>query len=171
MPAARNEPETEVITFPESQNTIECFSFRRFFSLMEDSVDLPYSLNIKQNEKQIEQVSSMGDGGKSGSFFFVSHDGALLIKTVTLEELSQLKLISDPYCKYLRNNPHSLLVRILGHYTYHLHSHNNLKFHFLLMTNIASQIAKNGFSINNVYDLKGSTYGRQVNKIKHSKPK
>lgn len=51
---------------------------------------------------------------KSGQFFFYSHDGKYMLKTQTKEENKFLKQILPQYYKYLKENPHSLLVRILG---------------------------------------------------------
>lgn len=51
---------------------------------------------------------------KSGQFFFYSHDGKFMIKTQTKEENKFMKRILPHYYKFLTENPHSLLVRILG---------------------------------------------------------
>ena len=52
-------------------------------------------MDMKQVEESLspsknrEQVFQMGEGaGKSGSFFFYSHDRRFIIKTMTDEELS-----------------------------------------------------------------------------------
>ena len=51
---------------------------------------------------------------KSGQFFFYSHDGHYMLKTQTKEENKFMKRILPHYYKYLTENPHSMLVRILG---------------------------------------------------------
>ncbi len=56
-------------------------------------------------------------GGKSGSFFFLTHDNRFLIKTITKEELNTLiKGFLKKYYKYLKENPKSLIIRIYGAY-------------------------------------------------------
>lgn len=59
-----------------------------------------YNIDMKQIEESLnpeanrEQVFQMGEGaGKSGSFFFYSHDSRFIIKTMTDEELETFKAI------------------------------------------------------------------------------
>lgn len=55
--------------------------------------------------------------GKSGSFFFFSNDGSLILKTITSDELTMLvKLFLLPYTKHIQNNSESTLSRIYGVY-------------------------------------------------------
>ncbi len=56
--------------------------------------------------------------GKSGSFFFFSHDGRFLIKTITNNELNTLigKFV-ESYFDYICNNHDSLIARVYGIYT------------------------------------------------------
>ena len=51
---------------------------------------------------------------KSGQFFFYSHDGKYMIKTQTKEENKFMKRILPHYYKFVTENPHTMLVRILG---------------------------------------------------------
>ena len=51
---------------------------------------------------------------KSGQFFFYSHDGKYMIKTQTKEENKFMKRVLPHYYKFVTENPHTLLVRILG---------------------------------------------------------
>ena len=53
-------------------------------------------------ETNAAKVFSAGEGaGRSGSFFFFSHDNKFIIKTMTTEELEvYLKMLPD-YLKYL----------------------------------------------------------------------
>jgi len=56
--------------------------------------------------------------GKSGSFFFFSHDKKFLIKTLTDNELENvLNNFMDLYYEYISENPDSLIARIYGIYT------------------------------------------------------
>lgn len=56
--------------------------------------------------------------GKSGSFFFFSHDGKFLIKTMTSSELNTF--LGDfvvSYHEHMMNNPDTILAKIYGVYT------------------------------------------------------
>ena len=55
--------------------------------------------------------------GKSGSFFFFSHDQKFLIKTLTSSELNTfLGDFSIHYYDHLVNHPDTLLAKIYGNY-------------------------------------------------------
>ena len=65
-----------------------------------------------------QQVFNAGEGsGKSGSFFFFSHDNQFLIKTMKSSELKALKSILPEYVAYLKSNPYSMLAKIYGVFT------------------------------------------------------
>jgi len=51
---------------------------------------------------------------KSGQFFFYSHDGKYMIKTMTEVECKLLRDIMPIYVEHLNENPDSLLVRFYG---------------------------------------------------------
>jgi|LauGreDrversion4_2_1035121.scaffolds.fasta_scaffold309269_1 hypothetical protein len=56
--------------------------------------------------------------GKSGSFFFFSHDQKFLIKTLTSSELNTfLGEFVISYYDHMINNPDTLLAKIYGVYT------------------------------------------------------
>ena len=56
--------------------------------------------------------------GKSGSFFFFSHNKMFLIKTLTSSELNTfLEHFVWDYYDHLVNNPETLLAKIYGVYT------------------------------------------------------
>jgi hypothetical protein len=81
-----------------------------------------------------EQVFQSGEGtGKSGSFFFFSHDKRFIIKTMTSSELSTFLRIQDAYLNHLNENPNSLLVKIFGVFT--LYPQGMGKVHVMLMEN------------------------------------
>ena len=52
--------------------------------------------------------------GKSGSFFFFSHDKKYIVKTISDVELNFLMENLQEYCHYLKDNPNSLLTRYYG---------------------------------------------------------
>ena len=55
--------------------------------------------------------------GKSGSFFFFSHDGMFLIKTMTLGDFNAFKKLFKYYFKHVNTQKDSLLARIYGVYS------------------------------------------------------
>jgi hypothetical protein len=94
---------------------------------------------------------------KSGQFFFYSHDGKYMLKTQTKEENKFMRRVLPSYYKYMMDNPHSLLVRILDMYRIEMY-HLRRKVHFVVMTSVFDSPAK----IHSIYDLKGSLIGRSA---------
>ena len=79
------------------------------FSLIERSLSPVYNR---------EQAFKAGEGtGKSGSFFFYSHDKQFIIKTMKKDEMLALKAILPEYVDYLKENPFSMLAKIYGMFT------------------------------------------------------
>ena len=66
-----------------------------------------HSLNPNLNTRSLLKVTE--GKGKSGSFFFISHDERLIIKIIQYEEKHTFKQILKRYCNHLENNPISLL--------------------------------------------------------------
>ena len=93
---------------------------------------------------------------KSGSFFFFSHDGRYLIKTLTLDECHFLQSMLPKYYHYLTNNPHSFLTHFYG--LYRLTTQTGQQIYFSIMKSILDTPLK----IQHTYDLKGSTLGRKA---------
>jgi len=63
-------------------------------------------------------VFQAGEGaGKSGSFFFFSHDKKFIIKTMRESELTVFMKILPNYIDHLQRNPDSLLAKIFGVFT------------------------------------------------------
>ena len=82
------------------------------------------NLNLNLIERSLgpaynrSQAFKAGEGsGKSGSFFFFSHDNQFIIKTMKTAELKALKRILPEYVGYLISNPHSMLAKIYGMFT------------------------------------------------------
>jgi 1-phosphatidylinositol-4-phosphate 5-kinase len=78
--------------------------------------DIICSLNIEFNR---QMVFMAGEGaGASGSFFFFSHDGKLLIKTMRGSEKKILLSMLDSYIAHIDSvNNNSLFARIYGVFT------------------------------------------------------
>jgi hypothetical protein len=122
---------------------------REFF----DVDDLGYKQSVCGDYNYIEFISN----SKSGQFFFYSHDGRYMLKTQTKEENKFLLRILPQYFEYLRQNPHSLLVRILGMHRITMY-HIRRKVHFVIMASVFDTPAQ----IHTIYDLKGSLQGREA---------
>jgi 1-phosphatidylinositol-4-phosphate 5-kinase len=95
--------------------------------------------------------------GKSGSFFFFSHDKNFIIKTMTNSDLGAFKNLFKDYFKAVATRPNSLLARIYGIYTVKMEDVEPV--HLILMGNTKRSNDKN---IVNVFDLKGSFVNREV---------
>ena len=85
----------------------------------EDNLDyeeLIFSLDPYENKQSMLNIKE--SLGKSGSFFFFTHDKKFIIKTVKEDELNtMLGKIMENYYLHIMNNPDSLLTRIYGLYT------------------------------------------------------
>lgn len=81
-----------------------------------DYDDMIYSINPFKNTDNMLNLKE--SAGKSGSFFFFSHDNRFIIKTVKDHELETLfNFFMIQYYPHIINNPDSLLTRIYGIFT------------------------------------------------------
>ena len=81
-----------------------------------------------------EQVFKAGEGaGRSGSFFFFSHDSKFIIKTLTANELKLLLDCLPQLALHQKNNKCSLLTKIFGVFTVKTDATNEV--HLILMEN------------------------------------
>lgn len=68
-------------------------------------------------EKNVSKIKGAGEGaGKSGSFFFFTHDYKFVIKTMTKTDKTALIDSIDDYVEHIEDNPNSLLGRYYGMY-------------------------------------------------------
>lgn len=95
------------------------------------SKDIIESLNPATNMKAI--LGAGESQGKSGSFFFFSHDRKFIIKTMNDGELQTFKHMFEDFYNYLKENPKSLLARIYGIFTVFLE--DIVPIHLILMAN------------------------------------
>lgn len=127
-------------------------------------LDVQESLDAAANEEKVKKAGE-GRGGKSGEFFFFSFDNKLIIKTMTSDELRVILEILSRYHKHhIHDNPKSLLAKIYGIFTFQRDNDPD-PVHLIMMRNV------NGWPGNCVvrkYDLKGSTFARQVEKRKNA---
>lgn len=114
------------------------------------------SLSPKFNR---DMVFKAGEGtGRSGSFFFFSHDQKFIIKTMTKAELDLMKKMMPAYSQHLKKNEDSLLSKILGIFTVETESFSSV--HIMLMENTVR--LKDPNQLRYIFDLKGSTVDRVV---------
>lgn len=95
---------------------------------------------------------------KSGQFFFFTRDGAYMVKTISQHECKELRRILPQYYAFLKSNPHSFIVRILGCHRVQMY-HINRTVYFIVMTSAYRGAMR---SIDVQYDCKGSKVGRNA---------
>ncbi|CAK74756.1 unnamed protein product (macronuclear) [Paramecium tetraurelia] len=131
--------------------------FNYFVTL--DNVDIEDSFDVSKNLSKVEQFTGP-DGGKSGEFFFFTHNNQFILKTMRQSEVNTYKKRLLNFATYQANNPSSLLNKIYGMYTFERSENAEAKVHFLIMKNLSLGIPRN--QILRTYDLKGSEYDREV---------
>ena len=95
-------------------------------------------------------LSEIVSPGKSGSFFYFSHDTKYMLKTITPGEKRFLKKILRAYYNHVMANPDTLVIRFYGFHM--VQPHGGPKMHFV--------------DIQERYDLKGSSIGRTAGEEK-----
>lgn len=119
--------------------------------------DLRRSLNPELDANVI-RIERAGEGmGKSGSFFFFSHDDRFLIKTMTLDDFDAFMKLFKTYFEHINMDHSSLMARIYGVYKVQMEGLDPV--YLILMGN--TKRIHNDF-IKKIYDLKGSLSGREV---------
>ena len=128
-------------TFPEYLASTDC---------------LHASLSPKFNR---DMVFKAGEGaGRSGSFFFFSHDRKFIIKTMTKGELDLFLKIQPRLSEHHKKTPRSLLCKIFGVFTVKMSKVDAV--HIMLMEN--TMRLKDPDRLKHVFDLKGSRVDRKV---------
>jgi hypothetical protein len=82
-----------------------------------ENVDIMNSLDLMLNEAQIEECSQT-TGGKSGEFFFFTHDNRFLLKTVSIYEQKILLKRLENYFWHVTNHTETLIAKIMGVFTF-----------------------------------------------------
>ena len=95
--------------------------------------------------------------GKSGSFFFFSHDDRFLIKSMTLDDFNSFMKLFPYYFDHIKNYKNSLIARIYG--IYRVDMDEMAPVYLLLMGNTKKI---DNMYVNKIYDLKGSLDNRVV---------
>lgn len=94
---------------------------------------------------------------RSGQFFFYSHDGQYMIKTLTYTESKFLRDILPFYYRHLTRYPSTFLTHFYGMYRVCMPDANNRQLHFVVMRSVFHTTKK----ISRVWDLKGSKANRK----------
>lgn len=133
----------------------ECFE--ELLQMDRDLMDLNESLDLDKNYEQIQKASG-ADGGKGGEFFFFSYDNRIVLKTLTNQDFAIIVSILGDYYRYLIKHPDSFIAKIYGIYSF-TNEKTQFTTRIILMRNISAVPRQ---YILKTYDLKGSTYDRQV---------
>ena len=101
--------------------------------------------------------------GKSGSFFYLTTDNRVFLKTIPKHEFLFFTRILKHYYEHMTAHANTLIVRIYGLYKLKVYANRQKvnTIYFISMENIFSQLKpEEGVRVEEVYDLKGSLYGR-----------
>ena len=133
-------------------------TFKKMFQDYQESYfhSIYYSLSPKFNR---DSVFKSGEGaGRSGSFFFFSHDRKWIVKTMTKGELSLFLARLDSFASHFAENQDSFLAKIFGVFTVNTKHMNDV--HIMLMENTMQ--LQEPDDLRYIFDLKGSRVDRYV---------
>ena len=111
-----------------------------------------------KNKNVIEKTRE--SKGKSGSFFFYSHDRKFIIKTITNEEKVTMDEILIDYYNYVKEHKATLITKIYGIYTVVIKNASSVN--VILMQNL---FGCSPIHIQRMFDLKGSTVKRRTKDV------
>ncbi|XP_073121538.1 phosphatidylinositol 4-phosphate 5-kinase 1 isoform X2 [Henckelia pumila] len=103
-------------------------------------------------------LRELSSPGKSGSFFYISHDDKFVIKTLKAYELKVLLKMLPHYYDHVRAHDNTLITKFFGVHSIALGLRK--KVHFVVTGNIFCT----ELNIHRRYDLKGSSHGRFTRK-------
>jgi hypothetical protein len=156
------------ITFPPSAS-IQKFAFQDLEPTVFDLLRQAYGISSSEYRQSFKlrnaaDVESSGmlekfTEGKSGSFFYFSHNFRYIIKTVTSEEEKFLRKIAYRYYNHMKRNPNSLIVRFFGLHKVRLAPEQRY-ISVVVMENIFFH-NRHQLKMSTIYDLKGSSVGRR----------
>merc|ERR1719499_2910809 len=126
-------------------------NLRRTFGI--DATSYLYSLCGDFNLLEFQSNS------KSGQFFFFSHDGQFLIKTMTYAESRFLRQILPKYYQHCMTHPETFLCKFLG--MHRIKPKGKGHVYFLIMENVTYS----DLEVHLAYDLKGCTHGRRTKNV------
>ena len=134
-----------------------------------DNVTNEDIINSLDPTKNKEMAFKAGEGsGKSGSFFFFSHDRSFIIKTMTNGEYKTFLDLFKSYMHHLMKHRESFLARIYGIFTVKIEKLEPV--HLIMMANTIQSIW-NKMDLKYMFDLKGSLVNRETKiNMKRHKP-
>lgn len=115
-----------------------------------------YMLSICGNDA-LRELSSPG---KSGSFFYLTHDDKYMIKTMKKSEVKVLLRMLPAYYNHVRTFEDTLVTRFYGLHCVKLTGAAQKKVRFVIMGNLFCT----EYAIHRRFDLKGSSHGRTTDK-------
>ncbi|KAK1427052.1 hypothetical protein QVD17_15734 [Tagetes erecta] len=115
-----------------------------------------YMLSICGNDA-LRELSSPG---KSGSFFYLTHDDRYMIKTIKKTEVKAILRMLSAYYNHFRSFEHTLLTKFYGLHCVKLTGAAQKKVRFIIMGNLFCT----DYVIHRRFDLKGSSLGRLTDK-------
>ncbi|XP_021859576.1 phosphatidylinositol 4-phosphate 5-kinase 6 [Spinacia oleracea] len=115
-----------------------------------------YMLSICGNDA-LRELSSPG---KSGSFFYLTHDDKYMIKTMKKSEVKVLLRMLRAYYNHVRTFEDTLVTRFYGLHCVKLTGATQKKVRFVIMGNLFCT----EYAIHRRFDLKGSSHGRTTDK-------
>ncbi|XP_071690172.1 phosphatidylinositol 4-phosphate 5-kinase 6-like [Rutidosis leptorrhynchoides] len=127
-------------------------TLRKLFNV--DPAD--YMLSICGNDA-LRELSSPG---KSGSFFYLTHDDKYMIKTMKKSEVKVLKRMLPAYFEHVKSFENTLVTKFFGLHCVKLSGPIQKKVRFVIMGNLL----RTEVPIHRRYDLKGSSHGRITDK-------
>ncbi|KAK1426658.1 hypothetical protein QVD17_15335 [Tagetes erecta] len=127
-------------------------TLRKLFNV--DPAD--YMLSICGNDA-LRELSSPG---KSGSFFYLTHDDKYMIKTMKKSEVKVLKRMLPAYYDHVKTFENTLVTKFFGLHCVKLSGPIQKKVRFVIMGNLLCTEVP----IHRRYDLKGSSHGRITDK-------
>ncbi|XP_038680291.1 phosphatidylinositol 4-phosphate 5-kinase 6-like [Tripterygium wilfordii] len=127
-------------------------TLRKLFNV--DAAD--YMLSICGNDA-LRELSSPG---KSGSFFYLTHDDRYMIKTIKKAEVKVLIRMLPAYYNHVRAFENTLVTKFYGLHCVKLTGQAQKKVRFVIMGNLFCT----EYAIHRRFDLKGSSHGRLTSK-------
>ncbi|KAJ3683823.1 hypothetical protein LUZ60_014050 [Juncus effusus] len=127
-------------------------TLRKLFKV--DAAD--YMISLCGNDA-LRELSSPG---KSGSFFYLTHDDRYMIKTMKKSEVKVLLRMLPAYYNHVRAFENTLVTKFFGLHCVKLAGTNQKKVRFVIMGNLFCT----EYAIHRRFDLKGSSLGRMTDK-------
>jgi len=134
------------------------WDIREFYGLDEDAYQRSLGLDVLLRgllTGNLHAPRRLSSSGRSASFFFITHDSQIIMKTLPRKEAQTLCQMLLKYRDYMLHHGDTLLTVYLGLYEIVIGEQRTL---FVTMLNVFPP----GINVHVQYDLKGSTAGRSV---------